>query len=572
MKVNPLAGVLLVLLTVAVRLPAQLLSTNTVETTPPDWSRIFPGDTNTAAAMLDWFTNSASVATNASATNAVVANLAPNIPVGTNSMPAGSPGTNQTATNEIVVPTALMLATNADATLLTNANVVLITNSPADRIAEIERQFGGTPEVLGWMYEKGNQVPQDFAEAAKWFRKAAEQGNADAQFKLGTMYDNGQGVPRDYAEATKWFRKAAEQGVVAAQYNLGLMYSSGQGVPQDFIEAAKWYGKAAEQGHPEAQFNLAVCCEDGRGVLQDYLEAAKWYGRAAGQGLPAAQNNFGLMHQKGMGLPQNYSEAYKWYNLAAAQGDKDARKNRDDIIRLMTPDQIIQGQKLSREFRVQKESRPANSATAENFTTAGTGFFITDDGYLITNYRVIKDATKIRLLTRAGTVLARMVQVDEADDLAVVKADGPFAALPIAASRTVKLGGKVAAVNFPGLGLQGFAPKLAKGEITSLSGAGDSLRYFGISVPVPPGNAGAALVDERGNVVGIVSPRLNPSGSAALPDNMNYAVKSSFLLGFLESVPDALAKLKQPNLQAVKFEDMVKSALQAAVLVQVQVN
>jgi S1-C subfamily serine protease len=188
---------------------------------------------------------------------------------------------------------------------------------------------------------------------------------------------------------------------------------------------------------------------------------------------------------------------------------------------------------------------------------------------LITNYRVIKDATKIRLLTRAGTIPARVVQVDEADDLAVVKADGPLAALPIAASRTVKLGGKVAAVNFPDLGLQGFAPKLAKGEITSLSGAGDSPRYFGISVPVPPGNSGAALVDERGNVVGIVSSRLNPSGNAALPDNVNYAVKSSFLLGFLESVPDAMAKLKQPNLQAVKFEDMVKSALQAAVLVQV---
>jgi TPR repeat protein len=569
MKANSLAGALWVLLAIAVPLRAQLPATNAVETNLPDWSLIFPGDTNATAAMLDWFTKTANIPTNSPATNQTVEVLERNIFVGTNSIPAGSPGTNQTATNEMVVATAPVLATNADTPLLTNASVALITNSPADHIAEIERQFGGTPEVLGWMFEKGNDVPQDFAEAAKWFRKAADQGNADAQFKLGTMYDSGQGVPRDYAEATKWFRKAAEQGAVAAQYNLGLMYSSGQGVPQDFIEAAKWYGKAAEQGHPEAQFNLGVCCEDGRGVLQDYLEAAKWYGRAAGQGLPAAQNNIGLMFQSGMGMSQNFIEAYRWYNLAAAQGDGDAKKNRDEILRRMTPDQITQGQKLSREFRVQKETRPANAAAPENFTTTGTGFFITDDGYLITNYRVIKDATKIRLLTRAGTIPARVVQVDEADDLAVVKADGPLAALPIAASRTVKLGGKVAAVNFPDLGLQGFAPKLAKGEITSLSGAGDSPRYFGISVPVPPGNSGAALVDERGNVVGIVSSRLNPSGNAALPDNVNYAVKSSFLLGFLESVPDAMAKLKQPNLQAVKFEDMVKSALQAAVLVQV---
>ncbi len=63
----------------------------------------------------------------------------------------------------------------------------------------------------------------------------------------------------------------------------------------------------------------------------------------------------------------------------------------------------------------------------------------------------------------------------------------------------------MATVGFPDIGLQGFAPKLAKGEITSLSGAGDDPRYFQISVPVQPGNSGGALVDERGNVIDIVS-------------------------------------------------------------------
>ncbi|MBI3851228.1 MAG: trypsin-like peptidase domain-containing protein [Verrucomicrobia bacterium] len=73
----------------------------------------------------------------------------------------------------------------------------------------------------------------------------------------------------------------------------------------------------------------------------------------------------------------------------------------------------------------------------------------------------------------------------------------------------MKLGGTVATVGFPKLGLQGFAPKLAKGEIASLSGAGDDARYFQISVPVQPGNLGGALVDERGNVVGVVSAKLS---------------------------------------------------------------
>ena len=119
----------------------------------------------------------------------------------------------------------------------------------------------------------------------------------------------------------------------------------------------------------------------------------------------------------------------------------------------------------------------------------------------------------------------------------------------------MNLGGTVATVGFPDIGLQGFAPKilfrLAKGEIASLSGAGDDPRYFQISVPCQPGNSGGALVDERGNVIGIVSAKLDASvalaASGALPENVNYAVKSSLLLSFLESVPDVAAKLKAPK-------------------------
>ena len=121
--------------------------------------------------------------------------------------------------------------------------------------------------------------------------------------------------------------------------------------------------------------------------------------------------------------------------------------------------------------------------------------------------------------------------------------------------------------------MQGFAPKLAKGEIASLTGAGDDARYFQISAPVQPGNSGGALVDERGNVVGVVSAKLDAAtalmASGALPENVNYAIKSSFLLGFLESVPEVAAKLAEPNSKEQKFEDVVKAAEQAAVLVLV---
>jgi len=94
----------------------------------------------------------------------------------------------------------------------------------------------------------GQGLKQDHAEAVRWYRKAAEQGHAGAQYNLGVMYLNGQGVRQDHAEAARWFRKAAEQGHAGAQCILGGMYEYGRGLKQDHAEAARWYRKAAEQG------------------------------------------------------------------------------------------------------------------------------------------------------------------------------------------------------------------------------------------------------------------------------------------------------------------------------------
>ena len=128
-------------------------------------------------------------------------------------------------------------------------------------------------------------------------------------------------------------------------------------------------------------------------------------------------------------------------------------------------------------------------------------------------------------------------------------------------------------MGFPNVGLQGFAPKLAKGEIASLAGAQDDARHFQISAPIQPGNSGGALVDERGNVIGVVVAKLSQRAalatSGALAENVNYAVKSSYLLSFLESVPEVAARLKEPAAQPRKFEDVVKSVEQATVLVLV---
>jgi len=109
------------------------------------------------------------------------------------------------------------------------------------------------------MYAEGRGVAQNYTEAMKWYRLAADQGYAEAQVNLGMMYYNGgQGVPRDYAEAARWFDLAADQGNAYAQNNLGLMYAQGQGVPQDILRAHVWFNLSATQGHQDAVRNREI--------------------------------------------------------------------------------------------------------------------------------------------------------------------------------------------------------------------------------------------------------------------------------------------------------------------------
>jgi TPR repeat protein len=100
---------------------------------------------------------------------------------------------------------------------------------------------------LGRMYANGWGVKQSHAEAAKWYRRSADQGHADGKYDLGYMLENGWGVEQSHAEALEWFGKAADQGNGRAQVNLGLMYENGRGVKQSHADAAKWFRKAADQ-------------------------------------------------------------------------------------------------------------------------------------------------------------------------------------------------------------------------------------------------------------------------------------------------------------------------------------
>ena len=162
-------------------------------------------------------------------------------------------------------------------------------------------------------------------EAMERLREAAEDGNAEAQFKLGVCYENGDGVSKNPMEAARWYQAAAEQGVEAAQCSLGVYYANGWGVGKDLAQAVKWYSVAAERGYAKAQFLLGLCYERGEGVSEDMAEAVKWYRLAAKQGNMYAQCNLGLCYEKGSGANKNPMEAVKWYRAAAEQGLAEAQ-------------------------------------------------------------------------------------------------------------------------------------------------------------------------------------------------------------------------------------------------------
>jgi TPR repeat protein len=113
-------------------------------------------------------------------------------------------------------------------------------------------------------------------ETTKDYLEAAEQGDAQAQYRLGLLYSEGRGAAQNHAEAADWFRKAAEQGLAASQYRLGRAYARGLGVKQNNEEALKWLRIAAEKGDADAQFMLSGMYIKGQGVTKNYGTAYMW--------------------------------------------------------------------------------------------------------------------------------------------------------------------------------------------------------------------------------------------------------------------------------------------------------
>jgi serine protease Do len=187
--------------------------------------------------------------------------------------------------------------------------------------------------------------------------------------------------------------------------------------------------------------------------------------------------------------------------------------------------------------------------------------FVSADGLFLTAAHVIEGSTLVKILTHGGMIAAKIVQVDRANDIALLKCEGTFVPVQIRASNGVKLGETVLTLGFPDIQIQGFSPKMTKGEISSLLGVQDDPRQWQVSVPVQPGNSGGPLFDEQGNLVGLIEAKLNAVAMAEatgdVPQNVNYAVKSAYLMPMLDAYSAELPKEGASSPPPQNIEDAV---------------
>ncbi len=392
-------------------------------------------------------------------------------------------------------------------------------------------------------------------------RRRAESGDRVSQRDLAIAYAKGEGVIANPSKALRWATLAANQGDTIAQCLVGAIHENGFGVQASPKEAFRWYAMAAEAGDTHAQSSLGRRYVQGKGVPQDFAKAEHWLNKSARQGDAAAQIALAWMYFTGSGVQQNTKTAYAWAILSR-NNDNQALVNEfvSTLASELTSADIEDAERLANEFagitsrfQVPQETRealPEPATKMPQLRSCGSGFFITTNGYFVTNEHVVRNAAIIRIKTAVGDRNAEVVRVDADKDIAILKVEGTFEAVYVRGSRELRMADRVATIGYPAPDVQGTAPKYSAGEVASLSGMHDDANLLQISVPLQPGNSGGPLIDTSGGVVGVIVSQWNKDYAirikGIIPENVNYAVKGTILLAVIESVPEAFKNLAPP--------------------------
>ena len=212
--------------------------------------------------------------------------------------------------------------------------------------------------------------------------------------------------------------------------------------------------------------------------------------------------------------------------------------------------------------------------------SGGTGFLFSSKDYIITNYHVVKGVSSIEIKFPDGEIIKASVQAkDTQNDIAVLKlAQSPSTPIPdlkFGDSSKVRPGDKVFTIGYPASSILGKNQKITDGIVSAVTGIGDDPTMFQITVPIQPGNSGGPLFNERGEVIGITTASLSLNAMqslGAVPQNINYAIKSSFVNNLLNTIPKTLLSNRGivvvPNKSGSSLSDFFERVSNNVVLIE----
>jgi TPR repeat protein len=194
---------------------------------------------------------------------------------------------------------------------------------------------------LGLCYQGGFGLKQDLHQCFLWYTKSAAGGDTDGEEQLGKCYENGWGVEKNLEKAKHWYQASANQGNKESQEllaNLGGGQSSGQSSEEilnkalDYFYANKYsqslplFRQAASMGNAKAQYELGLCYQGGFGLDQDLTQCFNWYTKSAAGGDPDGEEQLGKCYENGWGVNQDLETAKQWYRASARQGSKESQE------------------------------------------------------------------------------------------------------------------------------------------------------------------------------------------------------------------------------------------------------
>jgi len=203
---------------------------------------------------------------------------------------------------------------------------------------------------------------------------------------------------------------------------------------------------------------------------------------------------------------------------------------------------------------------PGNDGTRPKGT--GSGFFIAEDGYLLTNFHVVENASAVKVKYEGQIRDATLVRKDKGADLAVLRVPCKSTPLPFGESQKMKVGERVFTLGFPLTQLQGEEPKFTDGSISSLTGFQDDAGSFQISVPIQPGNSGGPLVNSSGQLIGVIVSRITHA------QNVNYAIKADRARLLVGEISDVKIQVAEPTV-ALDPTEVAKRLRESAVWILV---